>query len=517
MIHIASQSKYIDILNMLIALKADINIKNNLNETPLHFAVRSKNIDNIDSLLSQGADPSLKTIYDETPMFYAMKTGSLSVINILYNNNSPLLGSDTSGNNLLHYCVKNCPSFEEKPDDNSGDITDKLNQSNKRDIIKFLIDRGIDTEQLNNDGVSPLELTQKLINREINKQCAAGIEKDNQQINELFFDIKPIREEFIPKQDTNPTNPINPNKYGARNINKELSKYSTEHKHLLEIQTLLFNNVIKNNPKKYGEYISVDDIPKGSPIEVLDTVCVGNGMTGNEDSEECVEKGGEIVKIQNKTTKIKLELIPEDNIIIDQVKQNDLYLKKIPNKIPKGTIPSNVKNYNNSYNNQIPQTTGITYNIGSTSTNILDSLENSLGFNPQPTVSTIPMPLTKHSTMRDSDLSDSQSLTPSYTEHPSLFDDADDIVHKCKIDAIRNSTNLLDVIRKSTNLQTPEITESQTTQSILPTLEQSSNPSKSFFDKYKTIIIIFGVIILLLIIGVIVYYFYSPEQELVSI
>ena len=72
---------------------------------------------------------------------------------------------------------------------------------------------------------------------------------------------------------------------------------------------------MRNNPTKYGDYISVDDIPIGAPIEVLDTVCVNNSgmnsnmLTGNEDSEECISKGGQLVKIKNKTTKIKLELM----------------------------------------------------------------------------------------------------------------------------------------------------------------------------------------------------------------
>ncbi len=534
MIHIASQGKNIEILTMLIALKANINIKNNMEETPLHFAVLSKNIDNIDVLLTQGADASLKNINGETPMFYAMKTGSLSIINILYNNNSPLLGIDKSGNNLIHYCIKYCPSFKENTDDTSGNITDSLNKSNKKDIIKFLIDRGIDSELLNNDGITPLELTQRQINRELNKECALGIDKENQKINEVFFDIKPLIEEFTSK----PTKNAPSNAYGASSINKELSKYTTEHKNLLEIQTLLFNNVIKNNPKKYSEYISVDDIPKGSPIEVLDTVCVGNGMTGNEDSDECVANGGQIVKIQNRTTKIKLELIPEDDTIIDGVNQNDLYLKKIGKKVPKGTIPSSVKNYNKmithdyTNNNQIPQTTSMTYNIGTNSTNILGGLESSLGFNPQPTANTIKTESTTDystgSSAGSSAGSNDNSTTPTMTDsielvsglnldHPSMFNDYDDVVHKCKKDAINNSLKIIPTQQSKTSSYTnPFLTNPYTTdpynadpKTTIATLLQST---QSFFNKYKTMFILFGVVILLLIIGIVIYHFYSGQD-----
>ena len=93
------KSNSTEILNMLVALKANLNIKNKLNETPIHFAVRSKNIDNIDILLSQGVDLSLKTINNETPIFYSMKSGNLRIIKLLYNNNSPILNLDKNGNN----------------------------------------------------------------------------------------------------------------------------------------------------------------------------------------------------------------------------------------------------------------------------------------------------------------------------------------------------------------------------------------------------------------------------------
>ena len=522
MIHIASQSKHTEILNMLIALKANLNIKNKLNETPIHFAVKSAMIDNIDTLLTQGVDLSISTINGETPMFYAMKTGNIAIIKMLYNNNSPLLGVDKDGNNLIHYCIKNCPSFVENDDEN---IDNKITaKTDKRIIINFLIERGINSEQLNNDGITPLELTKKEINREINKECFKDIEKENNIVTELFFNMKPIREAMsMPSQKSKdnatptnasqstratptnasqptratPTNAPQPNRdnnYGAKSISQELSGYTPEHKSLLEIQTILFNNVIKNNPKKYNDYISVDDIPKGAPIEVLDTVCVGSGMSGNEDSDECVAKGGNIVKIKNRTTKIKLELIPEDDTIIDKVNDKDLYFEKYPNKIPKGTIPPNIKNYNNTILDEVPQTTGITYNLGSSSTSLLSSIEQDAGFNPHPTsqlqINQLPTPTQI-----------SQSPTPTQMnqlqDHPPEFDDYDDVVHKCKKDAIRNSETL--VTTKSAT--TPQTTIAENIKTI-----------QIFTDKYKIPLIVLSVIIFLLIIGIIIYYFYYKQE-----
>ena len=521
MIHIASESSNIDILNMLIALKANLNIKNKINETPIHFAVRSKNIDNIDTLLSQGVDMSLSNIKGETPMFYAMTTGNLRIIKMLYNNNSPILNVDKEGNNLIHYCIKNCPSFKDSEETKNNIGVDK---NDKSEIIKFLIERGINTEQLNVAGLTTLELTQKEINREINKECAEDIQQDTADINEYFFNIKPVREAFSNSMNntSNSTSttlqtPSRPSpsttKFtaGAQTRTKDISGYTLEHKELLEIQTLLFNNAIRNNPKKYSGYISVDDIPKGSPIEVLDTVCVGNGMTGNEDSDECIANGGQIVKIKNRTTKIKLELLPEEETQIDAVNDKDLYFPKQPKKIPKGTIPSEIQDYNNTITNQVPQTTGITYNIGEISTNEItnkNSNSNS-GFNPQPTKASVNNATHSNTITNNNKSSEintktiSAPLAPSApsptlrqlettnkttSDHPPLFDEYDDFVHKCQKDAIRNSEKIAEI-----QTTIPQITKA--TQATI----------NSFTDKYKIPLIIVSVFIIILIIGIIIY------------
>ena len=505
MIHIASECPSLEILNMLIALKANLNITNVLSETPIFFAIRNGNIQNIDTLLNQGVDLTIVNKKGESAMFYAMKSGDMRIINMLYNNTAPMLGIDNEGNNLIQYCIKNCPSFKDVDPNlnNSSNNSSNGITNSKSQIIKFLIDHGVSTEQVNIAGISPLETVEKQINKEINKECKLGISQDNDTINEAFFNIKPIREAF------------NSNTGGGGASKQNIDNDTLEHKSLLEIQTMLFNNIIKNNPNKYNDYINVADIPKGAPIQILDTVCYGSGMTGNEDSEECISKGGQLVKIKNKTTKIKLELTPDDNASIDAVKQKDLYYPKNPAKLPKGTIPVDIKNYNDTITNnsssniinQIPQTTGITYNIGQESTNMLDSIETSLGFNPQPTQAIIntkepATPATPKSNIPEitinqlDDSSDNSSNNSSNNspDHPPMFNDDDESLHKCKQDAIRNSI---------------KITEAQTTQ---PQTTKGNITLSGVIDKYKTPLIILIVVIVLLII--IIGYQYMKNRSL---
>jgi ankyrin repeat protein len=390
---------------------------------------------------------------------------------MIYNGGSGVLGVDSKGNNLIHYCIINCPSYKEN---------DKTVPNSKGEIIQFLIEHGISTEQKNNAGITPLELTSKQINKEINRECADTTVTEQAQVAEKFFNVKaPInnrsKEHFF-------------NDGGANTQN--ILEYTSEHISLLDIQTKLFNNILRNNPNKYSDYISVDDIPKGAPIEVLDTVCVGENITGNEDTEECIAKGGRISKIKNKTTKIKLELIPEEESQLAQVNQEDLYFSKQYDKIPLGTVPNNISSYNASVKSNgnilpaiTPQTTGITYNIGESSSNavstqpllspsvasnVADVSATSINTGPITTFVTIPV------------------TAPSATEkHPNIIEEDNEVVHKCKRDAISNSAKIAQTTIPASTMAIPTDT--------------SSDTKSNFFNTYKMPIIIVSVIIILLI------------------
>jgi ankyrin repeat protein len=475
MIHLAAGSSSNDILTMLIALKANLNVQNKNRETPIHFAVRSKNIDNISNLVSQGVDLTIPNKDGETAMFYAMKTGDMRIVNLLYVNNSPIMGIDSTGNNLIHYCILNCPVFKED---------DSTIPNTKSEIIQFLIDRGISTEQKNNAGITPLELTSKEINRQINRKCDEKTKNENADVIEKFFNVRSIPS-------------INSSVNGA--IKHDLSEYTDEHVSLLDIQTKLFNNILRNNPDKYGGYISVDDIPVGAPIEVLDTVCVGGvGITGNEDSEECVLKGGRISKIKNKTTKIKLELIPEQETVIDNVNEKELYYPKEFKKVPIGTVPNNISSYNASINasgnilSSTPQTTGITYNIGSNSTNQMVSKETSItGFNPKPTpLITMNMisSITEHKET-EQPVTVQVPMVTKISEHPSMIEEDDTIVRKCRKDAVNNATRIM----ATTTKPLLDIT------STMPLLD-SEKTIKGFLEIYKIPLGILAFVVILILV-----------------
>lgn len=378
-------SKRLEILNMLLALKSNINIKNGSGETPLMVAVKYNNFDAVEKLLSQGSDIKLTNNKNETIMNYALKYSTLPMVRLLYNNGASINEVDKNGNNVLHYCIINCPVNEEK---------------NKK--MRFLLESGANAEATNNNGHTPLEVIKaKLDFMEMPKYFKSGrnlrdLAKSNYQQVETFTNS--INTTNTTDNSTtgnvNPTvtmtsisgNSITPNKnnssttqinYLNKNdkekmklsntnqdqsyVESQLDNYnnlSPTAKNLLELQTMLFNNIISNNPNKYNNFINVKDIPKGSPIEILDTVCVGGtNITGNEDSTDCHMKGGKIVKIKNPTTRIKLETIPNTDDDIENIDNDELYLAKYPRKINLilANMPEGIKKYNREYIESLPE------------------------------------------------------------------------------------------------------------------------------------------------------------------
>lgn len=112
-------------------------------------------------------------------------------------------------------------------------------------------------------------------------------------------------------------------------------------KELLQIQTLLFNDILKSNPDKYSGYINVSEVPRGAPVEVLDYMCTGgnDSVTGTEDRETCEAMGGQFVKIKNPTTLVKLELLPESDRMIAAEDESELYYPKYPESMPERPLP----------------------------------------------------------------------------------------------------------------------------------------------------------------------------------
>lgn len=406
LLHEVCKSKHSNIMELLLALKPDINIKNVKGHTPLHIAAIHNNYDHAESLIKLGAEIKVSDIDGNTPLFHSLKNGKLDMARLLYSSGSGVLNKNNLLDNTLHHVIKH--GHEQK------DFVK---------IVRFLLDRGVSTDEKNRDGKTPLELIKDLIEKHENK------------------------EEFKVK------------------LNDKMDKY---YQNLLEVQTSIFNSTIINNPLKYNNFINVKDIPKGAPIEVLDTLCVGNDkITGNESSEECIAKGGKIIKIKEPSTKIKLSLIPNEKTYIDEVDQKDLYLEKLSEKINGSNQPENLKQYNLKINpSLVPKT------------------EN----NPKP----IHNP--DHDKLYDNNDKEINALE--IPEHPLIMDEESDENMKERNLALQNSNLLKDKIEVETESEDSDELDSNTV----------FGTNLSFFNKHKLLIMICVILVMIIVIYILVKY-----------
>ena len=385
LIHLIAEYGNNEMMDLILALKPDINITNVDGDTPLIFAARANKIDNVEKLINQGAELNLANLNKETAANMAIKAGNIAMLRILYNSGAGVLGTDIQGNNFLHYTVLHAPENDEK-------IM----------IIRFLLNNGVNSEALNKQKKTPLELTKIKIDK-LEHDAYLGYTKDDlkgKQIHqyadlltpeediivnmrqkvESFKDANNIsywdsivnwftneekneKKKEVKKNNSNSINKVARRELEAKHIpqipikkqDPQPTEMTLEMRNLLEIQTILFNNIVANNPQKYqSNYFNIAELPKGSPIEAIYDVCAGPGLTGEEDSVTCLAKGGHMVKIKNPTTRIKLDLIKSDDTkAINAIKDKDLMMPKYASdrEMPD---PSIIADYNQMVRSEKP-------------------------------------------------------------------------------------------------------------------------------------------------------------------
>lgn len=381
LVHLAAMNYRPKVFELLVAVKANFNVRNAQGNTPLHLAVKHGNMDCIEELVKlsgQTIEVNGKNTRGETPMMLAIaykpkpnpKTGQISdeqkrlnmtMIRYLYNNGGNVLDRDAYANNMIHIILLSMPATREMSD-----------------AVKFMLNKGVPADQKNNAGITPLMLA-------ADKLKATGFDNllppaqvidslDSQNASELVegFASNPMADidqillpsatinavnQSMPGQNPITTIPESPADNGQGVHEIDHNQLTAEQIELMEIRTMLFNDIIRNNPSKYGKFINVRDIPAGAPVEVLDHKCVsatGESLGSTIDTEEhCAQVGGNWVKITNPSTLVKLELLPESKRIIDRVPDHKLYYpKKRPSEdaVP---LPSVIQELNASVRKQM--------------------------------------------------------------------------------------------------------------------------------------------------------------------
>lgn len=387
LVHLAAMNYRPKIFELLVAVKANFNVRNSQGNTPIHLAVQSGNMDCIQELLKlsgQTIEVNVKNSAGQTPLMTAIafkpkpniKTGQvpkteiqlpMTMIRYLYNHGGNVLDRDALGNNMIHTILLNMAP-----------------ECDKVAAIKFMLSKGVSADQKNNAGITPLMLTAEKI-----KVSAADdllppaqiidVLPENEDVADGLFEGFWADQKLLPSStisDVNQhlgTNGTNSNLAGGNTIiiapklppannqgvtEIDPSRLTKEQIDLMEIRTLLFNDIIRNNPTKYNKFISVRDVPAGAPVEILDHNCVS--ATGElisdriDTAEQCAEQpDGHWVPVKKPSTLIKLDLLPESKRIIDAIPDEKLYYAKDRPSQDAVPLPAEIQELNASAKEQL--------------------------------------------------------------------------------------------------------------------------------------------------------------------
>lgn len=157
-IHLAAANKNCDMIALLVAKGADVNVIDNDNKTPLHYVFKPHNIlrlktcslkavEVVEKLFKAGANPNAQENgYHFTPFYTALQTQTPDLLEILYlfvkAGFDPNI-VDKWGNTSLHHCMR---------------MKNIINSDKSLDWIKLLLDAGAKLDVKNRDGKIPRDM-----------------------------------------------------------------------------------------------------------------------------------------------------------------------------------------------------------------------------------------------------------------------------------------------------------------------------------------------------------------------
>ena len=179
-LYLACQEGHFGVVNLLINKGANIELKDSEGFGPLHTAVTSfhGHIDIVNLLLKHGAKIESETNMDKTALFLACECGLLDVVKCLTGKGANLEAKDFEGYRPLHAAADNghmgvVEFLIDKGVNLNASASDgwtplhSATDDGKINIIKFLIDKGADIHARTNDGSSLLDIAQKKNHLEI--------------------------------------------------------------------------------------------------------------------------------------------------------------------------------------------------------------------------------------------------------------------------------------------------------------------------------------------------------------
>ena len=135
-LHQASHSGRLDIVRLLLDHNADVNLPNEVHETPLDWASKSGDLELSQLLVQRGADVHCRTNIDWTPIQRASHHGHLNIVQFLIDSGADVNSRDREGRTPLHSASR------------QGHVN----------VVESLIRHGADVNKQSDSQVTPLYL-----------------------------------------------------------------------------------------------------------------------------------------------------------------------------------------------------------------------------------------------------------------------------------------------------------------------------------------------------------------------
>ena len=105
-LHLATIRGHKNIVEFLLARKADVNARDNLGQMPLHFAAATGRKDVAELLLANNADVNAKAKSDQTPLHVAAEYGRKHIVELLLSKGAEVNAKDNRGETPLHVAAE---------------------------------------------------------------------------------------------------------------------------------------------------------------------------------------------------------------------------------------------------------------------------------------------------------------------------------------------------------------------------------------------------------------------------